>query len=91
MGALLFDLLRGPEDELVGLEEGLTVGGSTLLKSFVVIAGVETLDLVHFVLQLHALGVHLLHGLQVLLAEGLVHVDELVVFIPLELWDQRIR
>ena len=41
-------------------------------------------------LQVQALSVHLLHRLEMLFAEGLVHVDELVILIALDFWDQGI-
>ena len=41
-------------------------------------------------LQVQALSVHLLHRLEMLLAEGLVHINELVILIALDFWYQGI-
>jgi hypothetical protein len=43
---------------------------------------------VHLSLQLEPLGVHMLHVLCFLFAEYFVKVDELVVFVPPDLWQE---
>ena len=44
----------------------------------------------HFVLEIQTLCVHLLHGLEMFLAESLIHIDELIAFVPLDFWDERV-